>query len=156
MDSDRAIGSQRSHAEGHRDAVIAMRPDFTGADCATFDDNPVRGRFSLDPQRLQAVSHHLDAVRLLDAQLFGTAQRGATFGTGRSYEEHREFVDRQRNQILRNVDTLELRATHANIRYRLAAHLARILQREVTAHQLQNVDYAGTGRIHADMLEHDL
>ncbi len=87
-----------------KDMAIRWSPwpcDFAAADLAALDDDAIRGRLALDAQRQQAIGHDLDTVRFLDPQLFGAAQHGAPFGAGRSDEQHREFVDGQRNQLLR-------------------------------------------------------
>ena len=57
--------------------------------------------------------------------------------------------------VFGNVDTLELRTTR-DIGDRLAAHLAKVLQSDIAAHQLEDVDHTGTSRVDPYMLEHDL
>ena len=81
------------------DTMITVGPDFTGTDHATLDDDAVGCRFRLDTQRLQPVGHDLDTIRLLDAQLLGTAQGGATLGACRGNEEHGKLVDGQRHGL---------------------------------------------------------
>src|SRR5690606_7990941 len=156
VNADRRRGAQRGDAEGHGDAVIAVGPDVAAADRAAVDDDAVRGRFGLYAQRLQTIGHDLNAVGFLDAQLLGATQHGAPFGAGGGDEQHREFVDGQRHQVLGNVDALELGRAYAQVGHRLAADFTRVLQGDVTAHQLENLDHAGAGRVDTHVLQYQL
>ncbi|OMP13274.1 hypothetical protein COLO4_01963 [Corchorus olitorius] len=156
MDADRRTGTQRGNAEGHGDSVVTVTVHFATAELAAVDDYAVRGRLALDAQGNQAVGHDLDAVGLLHPQLFGATQHGTPFGAGSGNEQYRELVDGQRHQFFRDIDTLEPGATYAQVGHGLAADFTLILQSDVAAHQAQDVDHAGAGRVDANVLEHQL
>ena len=136
--------------------MVAMRPDFAATNGAAFDDDAIRGRLGLHAQRDQAVGHDLNAIGLFHPQLLGAAQHGATFGTGSGDEQHREFIDGQRHQIFRDIDAFKLGRTHTNVRHWLAADFTLVFQGDVAAHQFENVDHTGTGRVDAYVLQHQL
>src|SRR5690606_27125821 len=84
LDPDRAARTQCSDCERHGDAVIVMGLNHAAAELASDNDDAVRCRRRLDSQRMQSVSHYLNAVAFLDAQFFGAAQNRSPLGTGRS------------------------------------------------------------------------
>src|SRR5690606_20254516 len=131
------------------DAMVHVAVDGAATYHATVDDDTIGRGFGPDAQGLQSVGHDLDAVGFLDPQLLGAAQHGTPFGTGCSNEQRREFVDGQRHLILGNLDALERRVTHADIRHRLAADFAFVAQSDIRPHGPQNVDHANAGGVDA-------
>jgi hypothetical protein len=99
----------------------------------------------LTPSASKTVRHHLNTIRLLDPQLFGTRQYGTPFSTGSGHKQHREFVDSQRNQLFRNLDTFEFSCSHAQVSHRLAADFTLVFQSDVRTHQAQDVDNTRCG-----------
>src|SRR5207253_1320507 len=128
MDTDSSACPQRRHTERHGNAVIAMTMHLTAPDLAAIDDDAVRGWLAFDAQRQQTIRHHLNAIRLLDSQLFCTTQHRATVGTGSSHEQYRKLINGQRNQLFRDLDTLQFSRTHTQISHWLAADFTLVFQ----------------------------
>ncbi|MNP30488.1 hypothetical protein D3C76_1235620 [compost metagenome] len=136
--------------------MVAMPVDLATTQGATFDDNPIRGRLTLDAQRLQAISHGLDTVGFFHPQLLSTAQYGLAFCAGRGDEQHREFINGQRHQGCRDFDTLERCSAHMQVRHRLATDFARVQQSDISPHQAQDIQHTGASRVDTHMLEHQV
>ena len=123
----------------------------SGHRLATINDNTVWSHGGFHSKRGQAVCHHLDAITFLDAKLFGAAQNRSALSADCGNKQHGEFVDCQRNLILRDVDTLEFGGTNAKISDRLPANHTLFEDFYISPHHAQDVNHADSRRVHANV-----
>ena len=120
---------------------------------AALDDHAVRRRRAAHPERAQAIGHHRDSVGFLYAKFLGAGDHRAPLGAGGGDEQHRELVDRQRHQGRWHLDATQRGRANPQVTDRFAAHLARILHGQIGAHQPQDVQDAGAGRVQPDVTQ---
>mgnify|MGYP001824566717 CR=1 FL=1 len=121
------VCAQRGHRKCHGNAVVAMAVDSAAVDCTAVDDHAIGCGLGRDTQRTQTIGHHLDTVAFLDAQLGSTAQHRAPLGTGGGNENYREFIDRQRHQLRRNLDPRKTRVLYMQVGNRFTADIPLVI-----------------------------
>ena len=136
--------------------MISMRIDRATAHETTFDNDAVRIHLCRNPEFGKSIGHHLDAITLLDPELFSFTESSSAMRAGGGDKQHRKFIDCQRHQFNGNINTAQRRTANANIGNRFAADIALILQFQISTHQLENIDHTGAGRVDADMLQRDI
>ena len=100
--------------------------------------------------------HHREAIRFLDAQFVEAAGGGLAVGQRGRDEEGGELVDHAGRDGRIDVDALEGRVAHVQVRDRLAADFAYIELLDLPAHRDEHVDQARAGGIEADIFDHHI
>ena len=95
--------------------MISMRIDRATAHVTAFDNDAVRVNLCANPEFGKSIGHHLDAIALLDPELFSFTESSNTMRAGGGNKQHREFIDRQWHQFKRNIDTAQRRTANPNI-----------------------------------------
>ena len=101
------------------------------------------------PKRLQTLRHDRQPIAFLDPQFLRAAHDRLALGAGRGDKKHGELIDRQRHEADRDFDAAQLAGLHFEIGNRLTVvgtGTAR-MHRDPSAHQLQQLQQARTGRV---------
>ena len=118
------------------------------------DDETIFARLDSTRRELvELVRDSLQAVRLLDAELTGPRDDRVALCKERGHCEDRDLIDEARHDLGAERCAMELRRLDANVSCRLAAAHALVLQRNLGAHRLEDIEDARARRIDADVLE---